>query len=101
MTYPSLFVSASVALTVYVGAWSSYFLYKGYLISKSARGADERLRLYLTMLWNPFWRLIEREAFLAQEPEYRTAVTRLEISKYAVWLTIAIGAIVADTFRKL
>jgi hypothetical protein len=82
----------SLALTIYVAACGGYFIYQAYKISKDEEGADERLRLYFTMLWNPFWRVLERNALTSQDAQYRNYVTRLEITKYALLFTVIIAS---------
>jgi hypothetical protein len=86
-----LSVLMSLALTIYTAACGGYFIYHAYKISKDKEGADERLRLYFTMLWNPFWRILERNALISQDAQYRNYVTRLEITKYALLFTVIIA----------
>jgi hypothetical protein len=89
------------ALMIFVFVCASYFLYQAYKISKYEKPADEKLRLYFAMLFNPFWRIIERDALISQGAVYRKYITKLEIKKYVAMSIIFIGGILVVALQKL
>lgn len=64
-----------VVLYIVVGA-ACWF----YLAHRIENGA--RLRLFMRMSSNPFWRLIERDALASQDANFRLYISRLELIKY-------------------
>ena len=68
-------------IMIYLAIGVAYFLRQAYVILKMPNSAIE-LRLFFRMMFNPFWRVFEREALASQSADFKSYILRLEVIKF-------------------
>jgi len=82
------------AAMLYVAVGVAYWLYQAYRMT-----SDVRLRLFLRMSSNPFWRVFEREALAPQDHHFKSYMLRLEVLKYCYLMGLIILIIASTIWR--
>jgi len=88
---PTWEVTPSSTLKAFSTCGVAFFFYQMYIISDEREDAGRKLKLFLHMLFNPLWRITERERLQTRNRSFRTKLFWLEIIKYIYLTIVAVG----------